>query len=154
MWRNVSGGGEDGICGVALAVAEPVPVRPALVIDMADDRFDSGAPSYLAFGLRGEAVVLVASGLVSVQSVLTITNFASEAVAGGGCRRRSPPARFSHQQGLVVNSLFLLLTALHTLSNLEKLNSVLVTPEHIWHVGGKMGLINDVPKSPQALALL
>jgi hypothetical protein len=89
MWWNVSGGGEDGICGVALAVAEPVPVRPVLVIDIADDWFDSGAPSYLAFGLWGDAAVLDASGLVSVQSVLTITNFASEAVADGGCRRKN-----------------------------------------------------------------
>jgi hypothetical protein len=43
---------------------------------------------------------------------------------------------------------------LETLSNLEKLKIVLVMPEHIWHVGVKMGLITDVPKSPQALELL
>jgi hypothetical protein len=88
MWRNVSGGGEDGICGVALAVAEPVPVRPMPAFYMADGRFDCGAPSYLAFGLRGDAAVLDVSGLVRVQSVLTVTNFASEAGACGGRRRQ------------------------------------------------------------------
>jgi hypothetical protein len=83
MWRNVTGDSEDSICGVALAVAEPVPDRPAPVLDIADDPFDSGAPSYLAFGLPGDAALLEAAGLVRGQSFLTVADLVSEAGADG-----------------------------------------------------------------------
>jgi hypothetical protein len=57
----VSGGCQDGVGGVAVAVSEVVPVHSVLVLDMADDWLDGGASFHLAFDLRGDSALL-ASG--------------------------------------------------------------------------------------------
>ena len=56
----VADGGEDGIGGVALAVPEVIAAHAMLGFEMADDRFDGGAPAQLAFDLRASSA---ASGL-------------------------------------------------------------------------------------------
>ena len=54
----VSGGGEDGIDGITLAIAEIVAAHPMLGFEMADDGLDGGASSHLALDLWGDAPLL------------------------------------------------------------------------------------------------
>ena len=45
----VSGGGQDGVDGITLDVGEVIAVHSVARLDVADDRFDSGAALHLAF---------------------------------------------------------------------------------------------------------
>jgi hypothetical protein len=76
MRRTVSGGGDEGVCAAALAVAAPAPIPPASVPDITGDPFGGGAPSHVSPALRGDA-----GGLDSVQRVLTAAGFLGDAVA-------------------------------------------------------------------------
>ena len=54
----VSGGGEDGVDGIAGAVGEEVPVHAVVGLAMADDRLDAGAAFELPSDGGGDASLL------------------------------------------------------------------------------------------------
>ena len=54
----VTGGGEDGIDGIALAVPEIVAANAMFGFEMADDRLDGGAPAQLTLDLWGYSPLL------------------------------------------------------------------------------------------------
>ena len=45
----VAGGGEDGVCGVAVGAGEIVPAHAVLGLGVSDDRFDRRAAAEFAF---------------------------------------------------------------------------------------------------------
>ena len=51
----VSGGGEDGVDGVALRMGEEVAAHSVFGLEMADDRLDGGASPQFALDLLGDA---------------------------------------------------------------------------------------------------
>ena len=54
----VSGGGEDGVDGVALGTGEVVAVHAVAVLDVADDGLDGGAAAHLALDSGRHAALL------------------------------------------------------------------------------------------------
>ena len=94
MHRSVSGGGEDGVCGIAGVALEVAAAEVALLFNVPDKGLDGGSPPQLSLDgtedtalLSGDEAAARLGRIVSAVSLVGVDPFRSRDRGGAGCPR-------------------------------------------------------------------